>query len=87
MELKTLQIIPRPIKAVRFMGANHNEIREWVQGVLSFQNVVSNEEKVYLPTSYGVDIVEPGDWVFYDPQDKGFRGATDDAVKAFYEEV
>lgn len=87
MELKNIRLKPRDIKAVQFTGHNHSQLKEWVQGVLSFQNVVSTEDKLYLPTDGGVDILEPGDWVLYDPADKVFRGATDDAIQNFYEEV
>jgi len=84
MEIRTLELISRPIQAAKFTGDNWIEIRDWVQSKLPFQNVVANESKLYLPTVDGMDILEPGDWVFYDEPDNIFRGATDEAVTTHY---
>lgn len=87
MDIRKLQLIPRAVEAVQFTGDNYIEIRDWVQSELAFQNVVVNEERVYLPSVGGMDILEPGDWVFFDREDKAFRGATDEAVTGYYVEV
>lgn len=84
MDIRTLELIPRPVEAAQFTGDNYLELRDWVQGKLAFQQVVATPEKLYLPAVGGVDILEPGDWAFYDPQDNVFRGATDEAVKSHY---
>lgn len=88
MDVKKLQIIPRPIEAVQLTDSNIPEVRDWVQSQLAFQNVVGTAEKLYLPESNSItSILEPGDWVFHDTADNSFRGAEDAAVKAFYEEI
>ena len=87
MELKTLRLKPRYLQAIQYTDTNYAEIKEWVQSNLAFQNVVATAEKLYLPTASGVDILEPGDWVLYDPEDNIFRGAEDNAIQNFYEEV
>lgn len=84
MDIRTLELIARPVQAVRFTGDNAEELKQWVQNKLAFQQIVANESKFYLPSVGGVDILEPGDWIFYDENDNIFRGATDEAVKSHY---
>lgn len=84
MEIRTLELIARPVQAVQFTGDNWQELRDWVQSKLVFQGVVANEAKLYLPSVGGMDILEPGDWIFYDEADNVFRGATDEAVNTHY---
>lgn len=84
MDIRTLELIARPVKAVQFTESNAEELRDWVQSHLAFQQVVGNSERLYLPAVGGTDILEPGDWVFYDEADNAFRGATDEAVKTHY---
>lgn len=88
MDIKTLELIPRNIQAVQFVGSNAAELKEWIQSKLAFQQVTATADRLYLPTAEnGMDILEPGDWVFYDSVDNGFRGATDEAVNTHYREV
>lgn len=84
MDIRTLELIARPIQAAQFTGDNAQVLKDWVQGVLSFQNVVATAERFYLPAVGGVDLLEPGDWIFFDEEEKSFRGATDEAVKSHY---
>ena len=86
-DIKKLRLIPRDIEAVQFTGDNFEWLRQWVQDKLPSQNVTATADRLYLPSVGGAEILEPGDWVFYDPQDKAFRGATDEAVTTFYEEI
>lgn len=87
MELKTLELITRPVRAVQFTGLNAAELKEFVQSKLAFQQVAISETRLYLPSVDGVDILEVGDWILYDEQDNVFKGATDDAIRAHYREV
>ena len=88
MDTKTLTLIPRNIEAVQVTSESIEPIAEWVQSKLPFQKVVVAKDRLYLPSSeITTDILEFGDWVFYDPQDGSFRGCTDDAVQAYYMEV
>ena len=91
IEPKNLQLIPRTIQGVQLTEDNLLEVRAWVQEKLPFQQVSASEKsnRLYLPSAGGkyTDILEPGDWVFYDPQENSFRGAEDDAVQSFYVEV
>lgn len=84
VEIKTLELIARPVKAVQFTGANREEVRQWIQDRLSFQNVTATEDRLYLPSVGGMEVLEPGDWVFYDEKENTFKGATDEAVRAHY---
>lgn len=84
MDIRTLELIPRPIEAAQFTGDNAEELRQWVQDRLAFQNVVATADRFYLPAVGGVDVLEPGDWIFFSPEDNSFRGATDEAVKTHY---
>lgn len=84
MDIRTLELIARPVEAVQFTETNSNELKDWIQGKLSFHNVVATAERLYLPSVGGVEILEPGDWVFFDRQDNAFKGATDEAVKTHY---
>lgn len=86
-DIKTLRMVPREIKAVQFTGDNAEWLKNWIQDKLAFQVVTVTAERLYLPSVGGAEILEVGDWVFYDPTDNFFRGATDDAVVRFYEEV
>lgn len=87
MDIRTLELISRPVQAARFTGDNAEELRQWVQGKLAFQQIVANEAKFYLPSVGGMDILEPGDWIFYDEVDNVFRGATDEAVQSHYSDT
>jgi hypothetical protein len=87
MELKTLELISRPIQAVQFTGHNREDLRQWVQDKLAFQSVTATEDRFYLPSVGGMEVLEVGDWIFYDREDNAFKGATDEAVKAHYKEV
>ena len=87
MDIRKLELIPRPVEAVQFTNSNSNELKEWVQGKLSFQGVTATPERFYLPSVGGTEILYPGDWVFYDRQDNVFKGATDEAVKTHYKDV
>jgi len=84
VDIRTLELIPRPIEAARFTGDNAEELKQWVQGKLAFQNVVATADRFYLPSVGGVDVLEVGDWIFYDSADNSFRGATDEAVSTHY---
>lgn len=86
-DIRTLELIPRPVQAVQFTGDNAEWLRQWIQDKLSFQNVVATETRLYLPSVGGVEVLQPGEWVFYDPKDGAFRGATDEAVQNFYVDV
>lgn len=87
MDIKTLELIPRNIQAVQFTGDNFSELSTWIQDKLPFQKVTANAERLYLPGVGGTEILEPGDWVFYDETDNAFRAATDEAVNTYYREV
>lgn len=89
VELKSLQLIPRTIQAVKLTEDNLQEVADWVQSKLAFQEVkVTKDGRLLLPSvGQYVDMLEAGDWVFYDPQDNSFRGAEDDAVNGYYMEV
>ena len=87
MDIKKLKLIPRVIEAVQFTGDNREELRTWVQDALTFQQVTATPERLYLPTVAGMEVLEVGDWVFYDRMDSTFRGATDAAVQVHYREV
>lgn len=88
MDTKKLQLIPRTIEAVQLTDENMLEVRDWVQLKTPFQQVVGTEKKLYLPSAgQYVDILVPGDWVFYDEQDDAFRGAENSAVQGYYMEV
>ena len=87
MDIRTLDPITRPIQAVQFTGSNFVEVQTWVQDRLSFQTVTANVDRLYLPSVGGAEILEPGDWVFYDKVDNVFRGATDGAVKNHYRDI
>lgn len=86
-EIKKVQLKTRPLQAVQFTGDNAEWVKEWVQGHTAFSKVVANKDRLYLPTAGGMDILEPGDWVLYDPEDNGFRGATNDAIESYYDEI
>lgn len=88
MDIVKLQLKPRVFEAVHLTDKNMAEVRNWVQAKLPFHQVVGNDKRLYLP-SVGdqTDILEPGDWLFFDPVDLAFRGALDDAVQLYYEEV
>lgn len=87
MDIKTLEIIVRPVKAVQFTGENAAELKTYIQDRLSFQQVSATPERLYLPSVGGTEILEVGDWVLYDEVDNAFRAATDEAVKTHYQEV
>lgn len=87
MDIRKLELIPRPIEAVQFTDSNIAELREWIQGKLAFQAVTGTPERLYLPSVGGTEILYPGDWVFYDRDDNTFKGATDEAVKNYYNDV
>lgn len=87
MDIRTLELIARPVEAVQFTDSNVNELKDWIQGKLAFHNVAATSERLYLPAVGGTDILEPGDWVFYDRQDNAFKGATDEAVKTHYRDI
>jgi len=87
MDIKTLELIARPVQATQFTGDNYAELSTWIQDKLSFQNVTANADRLYLPSVGGTEILEPGDWVFYDEIDNVFRAATDGAVKTHYRET
>lgn len=85
--MKELELIARPVKAVQFTGQNAAELKEFIQDRLSFQQVTITEARLYLPAVGGMEILECGDWVLYDPVENVFRGATDDAIQTHYREV
>lgn len=87
MDVRTLDPITRPIEAVQFTGDNAADLKEWVQDRLSFQQVTATTERFYLPSVGGMEILYPGDWIFYDSTDNAFRGATDEAVKTHYSDI
>lgn len=87
MDIRTLELIARPVEAVQFTGDNVNEVKTWVQENLSFHNVSATEERFYLPSVGGTEILYPGDWVFRDPIDNVFKGATHEAVKTHYRDT
>ena len=87
MDIRTLELIARPVEAAQFTGDNYPELQQWVQDKLAFQQVTANAERFYLPSVGGTEILEPGDWIFYDSVDNAFKGATDDAVKNHYVDV
>lgn len=90
MKTVKLQLIPRTIEAVQLTEDNLDEVRAWVQSKLPFHRVhtVKDIKVLYLPSDGPyIDVLEPGDWVFYDPQDNLFKGAEDSAVQSFYVEV
>lgn len=87
MELKTLELVSRPVRAVQFTGDNAAELKEFIQSKLAFHQVTVTEDRLYLPSVGGMEILESGDWVLYDSVDNLFRGATDDAITAHYREV
>lgn len=87
MDIKTLELIARPVKAVQFTGENFLDLKTYIQDKLAFQQVSATTERLYLPSVGGVEILEPGDWILYDEVDNAFRGATDEAVKTHYQEV
>lgn len=87
LDIKNVVLVPRELQAAQFTGDNWQEMQAWIQGVLAFHQVTANEERLYLPGPGGVEVLEPGDWVLFDPRDTYFRGATDDAIVNFYEAV
>lgn len=89
MKIKTVELIVRPVKAVQFTGEPNEteDLRNWIQDKLSFQQVTATNERLYLPSVGGMEILVVGDWVLFDEQDRVFRGATDDAIKAYYREI
>lgn len=86
-DIRTIELAPRPVKAVQFTGDNAEWLRQWIQDKLSFQQVTATADRLYLPSVGGAEILEPSDWVLFDPQDNAFRGATDEAVQNFYRDV
>ncbi len=84
VDVKRLELVARPIEAVQYTGDNYVEVKDWVQGYLTFAQVTATAERLYLPGIDGVEVLEPSSWVFRDPESNTFRGATDDAVKQFY---
>ena len=87
MDIKTLELIARPVQAVQFTGENAADLKTFIQDRLSFQQVSVTPERLYLPAVGGTEILEVGDWVLYDEADNVFRGATHEAVKTHYREV
>lgn len=87
MDIRTLELIARPVEAVQFTDSNVNELKDWVQGKLAFHQVTGTPERLYLPSVGGTEILEPGDWVFYDRQENTFKGATNDAVVNHYRDI
>lgn len=87
MDIRTLELIARPVEAVQFTDSNVNELREWVQENLAFHNVSATAERFYLPAVGGTEILVPGDWIFRYPIDNTFKGATDKAVKTHYLDI
>lgn len=86
LTVKTLQLIPRDIQAIQITEENLREVVVYVQGRMPFHKVKSNSHQIWVPSADGaMDILEPGDWLFDDGD--AFRGATDEAVQAYYVEV
>lgn len=89
MDIKTIELIARPVQAVQFTGQDNDnaDLQAWLQDRLPFQKVTLTADRLYLPSVGGMEVLERGDWVLYDPTDRVFRGATNDAVVRFYREV
>lgn len=88
VELKTIQVIPRPVQAVQLTDENLSEVAAWVQSKLAFQKVDAVKGQLFLPSvGQFIDILEPGDWVLYDPDQNVFTGAEDSAIQQYYTEV
>lgn len=87
MDIRKLELIARPVEAVQLTNNNVNELKDWIQGKLAFQQVTGTEDRLYLPAIGGTEILEPGDWVFYDREDNAFKGATDGAVVNHYRDI
>lgn len=88
VELKTIQVIPKPVQAVQLTDDNLLEVADWVQSKLAFQKVDAVKGQLFLPSvGQFIDILEPGDWVLYDPDQNVFTGAEDSAIQQYYTEV
>jgi len=89
MDIKTIELVVRPVQAVQFTGQDNDnaDLQAWIQDRLSFQKVTATADRLYLPSVGGMEILEQGDWVLYDPVDNAFRGATNEAIEQHYREV
>lgn len=89
MDIKTIELVTRPVQAVQFTGNDNDnaDLQAWLQDRLSFQRVTVTVDRLYLPSVGGMEILERGDWVLYDPIENAFRGATNEAIETHYVEV
>lgn len=89
IKMRTIELVPRPLEAVRFEG-NQNEreeIRQWLQDRTVGGTVVLSDEAVYIEGPSGTEKVEVGEWVLFDIVDRWLTSATDGAIRAFYRDI
>lgn len=88
MDIRTIELVPRPLEAVRLTEEDASAIRQWVQDRTGAGMVVlAPDRSLYIQGVSGTEKVELGEWILYDLTDDVFTSATDGAIRAFYREV
>jgi hypothetical protein len=89
MDIRRIELVPRPLEAVRFTGSDNErrDILTWVQDRTPEGKAVLSQDSLYIMGVSGTEKVEVGEWVLFDLTGQQFTSATDGAIAAFYRDV
>lgn len=88
MDIRNIELVPRPLQAVRLTEQDAHDIRQWVQDRTPSGTVVlAPDRSLYIHGVDGTEKVEVGEWILFDLTDQVFTSATEGAIRAFYRDL